>query len=126
MTENETKNTGSEKVGPTYSNLEFKLDTGIPNIEPKVEPEPGAESGDEPPVTRTLPYQSSKQPTMETKYRLDKRTNRLSNSETMKYRDTDRGGDSDEDYIPEPELRANSGSGAKHETKAKHNTDDEK
>lgn len=35
--------------------------------------------------TGTLPYKSSKQPIMETKYLLDQKTHRLYNTETMKY-----------------------------------------
>ena len=52
-----------------------------------------------------LPYKSSKPIKMETKYKLDKNTNRLYNSETLKYFDVKTGMDSDENYIPEPEVK---------------------
>jgi len=102
MTENDGKNDTYEKFEPTETNLDYKPDTSVPNTEPEVKPEPGAKPGPEdepraePPVRGTLPYSSSKQPIMETDYRFDKKT--------MKYRDMERDGDSDENYIPEPEL----------------------
>src|SRR5665647_2454573 len=110
MMENETKNTILENVEPTDNNLDYKPYTSVPNTEPEAKTGPGAKTGPEaepraePQVTGTNPYASSKPPITEKDFRLDKRTSKLYNKETMKYRDSERGGDSDEDYIPEPEL----------------------
>jgi hypothetical protein len=54
--------------------------------------------------TGNLPYSSSKPPLMETDYILDMKTHLLYNIKTLKYFDVKTGMDSDEDYIPEPDL----------------------
>src|SRR5665647_1982007 len=99
MMENETENVTIENVEPTVNDLAFKLDTGIPDIEPEAEtgpedepraepedePGPGAKPGPEdepraePQVRGKLPYASSKSPITDKNYRLDKRTNWLYN-----------------------------------------------